>query len=156
VKPKHQRLVLAGAAVAALMAAAALAIPALREQAAYFYTPADIAAKGVRPGQAIRLGGLVETGSVARTADGLTMTFRVTDRLKTVAVAYTGIVPDLFREGQGVIADGRFDGRGVFQAETLLAKHDENYMPPEVAKAMADAEAKAKARPIPSMEAGRR
>jgi cytochrome c-type biogenesis protein CcmE len=156
VKPKQQRLALAGAAVAALMAAAALAIPALREEAAYFYAPADVAAKGVQPGQAIRLGGLVETGSVARTADGLTMTFRVTDRLKTVAVAYTGIVPDLFREGQGVIADGRFDDSGVFQAETLLAKHDENYMPPEVAKAVANAEAKAKARPTPAMETGRR
>lgn len=147
-KPKHQRLALAGAAVAALAAAGALAIPALRDQAAYFHSPADVVAKGVRPGQAIRLGGLVEPGSVARIADGLTLTFRVTDRLETVPVAYTGIVPDLFREGQGVIADGRFDANGVFRAEMLLAKHDENYMPPEVAKAIERAETAAKARPV--------
>ncbi|MBW7946392.1 MAG: cytochrome c maturation protein CcmE [Sphingomonadaceae bacterium] len=146
-KPKHQRLALAGAALAALGIAATLALPALKDQAAYFYAPADVAAKGVTPGQAIRLGGLVEKGSLTRSADGLTIHFRVTDRLESVPVAYTGIVPDLFREGQGMIADGRFDADGTFRAETLLAKHDENYMPPEVAKAVEKAEAAAKARP---------
>jgi cytochrome c-type biogenesis protein CcmE len=146
-KPKHQRLALAGAAVAALGIAAALALPALQDQAAYFYAPADVVAKGVAPGQAIRLGGLVEKGSLTRSADGLTIHFRVTDRLESVPVDYTGIVPDLFREGQGMIADVRFDADGTFKAETLLAKHDENYMPPEVAKAVERAEAAAKARP---------
>jgi cytochrome c-type biogenesis protein CcmE len=145
-KPKHQRLVLAGSAVGAMLVAAALAIPALSDKAAYFYAPADVAAKGVQPGQAIRLGGLVEKGSVSRSADGLTLNFSVTDKLETVPVRYTGIVPDLFREGQGVIADGSFDASGTFVADTLLAKHDENYMPPDVAKAVARAEAKAKAR----------
>ena len=145
-KPKHQRLWLASAAVAALLLAGGLAIPALGDKAAYFYAPADVAAQGVTAGQAIRLGGLVEKGSVVRSGDGLTMTFRVTDRLKTVRATYTGIEPELFREGQGVIADGHFDGAGVFQAEILLAKHDENYMSPQVAKAIAKAEAAAKAR----------
>ena len=146
-KPKHQRLVLAAAAVTSLVVAALLAMPALKEGAAYFYSPADLAAADIAPGQAIRLGGLVEEGSVARSADGLTMRFRVTDRLESVPVAYTGLVPDLFREGQGVIADGRLDAAGTFVADTLLAKHDENYMPPEVADAVARAEAAAKARP---------
>ena len=146
-KPKSQRLVLIGAAVTAMIVAALLAMPALREGASYFYAPADLAAADVEAGQAIRLGGLVEEGSTGRTPDGLTMRFRVTDRLESVPVRYTGIVPDLFREGQGVIADGRFGADGVFVADTLLAKHDENYMPPEVAEAVARAEAKAKARP---------
>jgi cytochrome c-type biogenesis protein CcmE len=149
-KPKQQRLVLVGGAIAAVLVAGLLAIPALKDSAAYFYAPADVIAKGVKPGQAIRLGGLVETGSVSRSADGLTLRFRVTDRLETVAVAYKGLVPDLFREGQGVIADGRFGANGVFVADKLLAKHDENYMPPEVAKAVAKAEARAKALPDPA------
>ncbi len=145
-KPKHQRLALAGAAVGALLLAAALAIPALQDKAAYFMAPADVEAKGIEPGRAIRLGGLVEEGSLKRSNDGLTIHFRVTDNLATVPVRYTGLVPDLFREGQGMIADGRFEGNGTFIADTLLAKHDENYMPPEVAKAIARSEAAAKAR----------
>ena len=146
-KPKTQRLVLIGAAVTAMVVAALLAMPALREGAAYFYVPADLAAADVEPGQPIRLGGLVEEGSVVRAADGVTTSFRVTDRLESVPVTYAGIVPDLFREGQGVIADGRLDAGGTFVADQLLAKHDENYMPPEVAEAIAKAEAEAKARP---------
>ena len=146
-KPKTQRLVLIGAGIAAMIVAALLAMPALREGAAYFYAPADLYAANVAPGQPIRLGGLVEEDSVARAADGVTTTFRVTDRLESVPVRYAGIVPDLFREGQGVIADGRMDAGGTFVADTLLAKHDENYMPPEVAEAVARAEAKAEAQP---------
>lgn len=146
-KPKSQRLILAGAAVAAMFVAAILAMPALRDSAAYFYAPADLAAAEVEPGRAIRLGGLVEEGSVVRAPDGVTTTFRVTDRLESVPVRYAGIVPDLFREGQGVIADGRMEPGGTFVADTLLAKHDENYMPPEVAEAIEKAEAAAKARP---------
>ena len=145
-KPKTQRLLLALAAVAALVVAALLAMPALKGNAAYFYAPTDLAAADVAPGTPIRLGGLVERGSVQRLPDGVTTTFRVTDNLESVPVRYAGIVPDLFREGQGVIADGRLDTDGSFTAETLLAKHDENYMPPEVAEAVAKAEAKAKAR----------
>ncbi|MEE4349990.1 MAG: cytochrome c maturation protein CcmE [Pacificimonas sp.] len=147
-KPKQQRLVLIGAAVAAMVVAAILAMPALRDNAAYFYAPADVAAADIAPGEPVRLGGLVEEDSVAKLPDGLTTTFRVTDRLETVPVRYAGIVPDLFREGQGVIADGRFNAAGTFLADTLLAKHDENYMPPEVAEAIERAEATAKARPV--------
>ncbi len=145
-KPKHQRLVLAGAAVAALVVAALLAMPALKDGASYFYAPTDLQAANVAPGQPLRLGGLVEEDSVRRSADGLTLDFRVTDRLATIPVRYAGIVPDLFREGQGVIADGRLDTAGTFIADNLLAKHDENYMPPEIADAVARAEAEAKAR----------
>ncbi|MEO0501119.1 MAG: cytochrome c maturation protein CcmE [Pseudomonadota bacterium] len=146
-KPKHQRLAIAIAAVGSLIIAGLLALPALQTGASYFYAPADLAAADVAPGQAIRLGGLVAEGSVRRSGDGLTLDFAVTDRLETVPVRYAGIVPDLFREGQGIIADGRLDGAGTFLADTLLAKHDENYMPPEIAEAVAEAEAAAKARP---------
>lgn len=145
-KAKHQRLGLLAAALVALGGAGALAISALGDSATYFYAPAEVKAKGVKPGQAIRFGGLVEAGSVKRLDDGLTLTFRVTDNSVTMPVRYRGIVPDLFREGQGVIAEGRFDATGTFVADTLLAKHDENYMPPEVAKAVANAEAKARTR----------
>jgi cytochrome c-type biogenesis protein CcmE len=134
--PKKQRLVLLCAAGAALAGAGTLAVSALGETATYFYSPSDARSKQVALGQAIRLGGLVETGSIARAADGLTLSFRVTDNRNATPVRYTGIVPDLFREGQGVIAEGRFDGAGTFVADTLLAKHDENYMPPEVAGAL--------------------
>lgn len=132
-KPKHQRLVLLGLAVAAVGGAAALGLSAIGDSATYFYAPSDVASKAPAPGQAIRLGGLVAPGSVERLPDGLTMAFTVTDNAKTVPVRYTGIVPDLFREGQGVIAEGHFDGQGTFVASQVLAKHDENYMPPEVA-----------------------
>lgn len=132
-KPKHQRLVLLGLALTALGGAAALGLSAIGDSATYFYAPSDVAAKAPAPGQAIRLGGLVTPGSVERLPDGLTMAFTVTDNAKTVPVRYTGIVPDLFREGQGVIAEGHFDGQGTFVASQVLAKHDENYMPPEVA-----------------------
>jgi len=133
VKPKHQRLVLLGAALIALGGAAALALTTLGDKATYFYAPSDVFAKQPGPGEAIRLGGLVQRGTVAKQADGITIAFRVTDNARDVPVRYTGIVPDLFREGQGVIAEGRFDARGTFIADTVLAKHDEKYMPPEVA-----------------------
>ena len=135
-KPKHQRLVLLGLALAAMGGATALGVSALGDSATYFYAPSDVAAKAPAPGQMIRLGGLVQTGSVERLPDGLTLAFRVTDNARDVGVRYTGIVPDLFREGQGVIAEGHFDGGGTFIAESVLAKHDEKYMPPEVAGAL--------------------
>ena len=131
-KAKHQRLALAGGALVALGGAGALGLSALGDSATYFYAPSDALAKPPPPGTAIRLGGLVMPGSVGH-AGAATVAFRVTDNARDVSVRYTGIVPDLFREGQGVIAEGRFDKGGTFVADTILAKHDEKYMPPEVA-----------------------
>ncbi len=131
-KPKHQRLVLLLVALVALIGATLLAIYALRDQASYFYVPADIAANPPAPGQAIRLGGMVEAGTLETRADGVTVDFMVQDGAARVPVTYTGILPDLFVEGSGVVADGRMDANGTFVAETLLAKHDENYMPREL------------------------
>lgn len=135
-KPKHQRMVLLAAALVAVGGAVAFGLSALQDTIVYFYSPSDVAAKGVGPGQAIRLGGLVEQGSVTRQPDGITLAFKVTDRAKSIRVHYRGLVPDLFREGQGVVAEGTFGAEGVFLADTLLAKHDERYMPPEVADAL--------------------
>ena len=135
-KPKNQRLMLALLAVAAIIAAAVLALSALKDQAAYFYTPSDAAKAHVSPGTAVRLGGMVEKGSLKRLPDGITITFVVTDNAASVPVRFSGIVPALFREGSGVVADGKFDANGQFVADTILAKHDERYMPPEVAGAM--------------------
>ncbi|MGQ5701473.1 cytochrome c maturation protein CcmE [Sandaracinobacteroides sp. A072] len=135
-KPKRQRLMLALAAIVALAVAGIIAALALQDTAAYFKAPSDIAADPPAPGQTIRLGGLVKPGSVSRSGDGLVLEFVVTDTAADTPVSYRGLVPDLFREGQGVIATGSFDAVGHFQARELLAKHDENYMPPEVAKAL--------------------
>jgi len=135
-KPKNQRLTLALLAVAAIIAAAVLALSALKDQAAYFYTPGDVAKAHLQPGTAVRLGGMVEKGSLKRLPDGVTITFVVTDNAASVPVRFKGIVPALFREGSGVVADGKFDAQGQFVADTILAKHDERYMPPEVAGAM--------------------
>jgi cytochrome c-type biogenesis protein CcmE len=133
-KAKHQRLWLVVGALVALGGAGALAFSTLGEKATYFYAPSDLK-KGPVPTAAIRLGGMVEKGSVQR--DGATIHFVVTDMAQTVPVTYTGILPDLFREGQGVIAEGKIDAAtGQFKADTILAKHDEKYMPPEVAGAM--------------------
>jgi cytochrome c-type biogenesis protein CcmE len=135
-KPKQQRLVLALAAIAVLAVAGIIAAFALEDTAAYFKAPSDIAAEQPAAGQVIRLGGLVKEGSVTRSADGLVLNFTVTDMKADTAVSYRGLVPDLFREKQGVIATGSFDANGRFVARELLAKHDEKYMPPEVAKAL--------------------
>ncbi len=135
-KAKNQRLVLALAALGALTGAALLVMSALKDQASYFYTPGDALRDHVEVGRAVRLGGMVEKGSLRREADGVTIDFRVTDGTAHVAARYTGIVPDLFREGSGVVAEGRFIAPGQFAADTILAKHDEKYMPPEVAGAM--------------------
>lgn len=135
-KPKTQRLTLALLAVAAIIAAALLALSALKDQAAYFYTPADAARAHLQPGTAVRLGGMVEKGSLRHLHDGVTITFTVSDDAASVPVRFKGIVPALFREGSGVVADGKFDANGQFLAETILAKHDERYMPPQVAGAM--------------------
>lgn len=130
-KAKNQRLILAGVAVLAVGGAGLLATVALRDQASYFYTPAEARAATIAPGVAVRLGGMVENESIARQADGVTITFRLTDGRASVPVRYTGIVPDLFAEGSGAVADGRFEGQ-TFVAERILAKHDERYMPPQL------------------------
>ena len=119
------------------LAAVLLAMWGLRDRAAYFYTPADIAAGKAGQGQAIRLGGMVQKGSIVRQGDGLTIRFNVTDGRATTPVAYRGIVPDLFREGSGAVAEGRMQG-GTFVADTILAKHDERYMPPELGNLAAE------------------
>lgn len=131
-KPKHQRLVLLVIALVALVGAGLLAAYALRNQASYFYVPADIAADPPAMGQAIRLGGMVETGSISTAADGVTVEFVVQDGQHRVPVSFSGIVPALFVEGSGVVAEGSMRADGVFVADNLLAKHDENYMPREL------------------------
>ncbi len=131
-KAKHQRLVLVIAALVAIIGAALLAMSALKDEAAYFYTPNDVKTKGVEPGKAVRLGGMVVKGSLKRAADGITIRFNVTDGKATVPATFSGIAPDLFKEGSGVVAEGAFDDKGFFRATNLLAKHDERYMPREL------------------------
>jgi cytochrome c-type biogenesis protein CcmE len=136
-KPKSQRLALVGAAIVAVLLAVLLAMWGLREKASYFYTPAEISAGKAPSGEPIRLGGMVERGSIKRGGDGLTISFVVTDGQAQTPVTYRGIVPDLFREGSGVVAEGRL-GDGRFIAETILAKHDERYMPPQLGNLSAE------------------
>ena len=132
-KPKSQRLTLLLVAIAAVLGAVLLAMSALRDQAAYFYTPGDLARQGAVPTAAVRIGGMVQKGSIRRAPDGVTIEFVVTDDTpNTLRVRYRGIVPDLFKEGSGVVAEGRFAAGGLFVADEILAKHDENYRPPEL------------------------
>lgn len=135
-KAKHQRLWLVGAALLAMAAAALLALSGLRDQAAFFYAPSDVTSDVLTSDRAVRLGGMVATGSVSRATDGVTVRFRVTDGRATTPVRFAGIVPDLFRENSGVVAEGKFQPDGSFVASNLLAKHDEKYMPPEIAGKM--------------------
>ena len=137
VRPKHQRLVLIILAVAALLGAVLLAMWGLQDRAAYFVTPSDIAAGKTTPDKAMRLGGMVEKGSLKRETDGLTIRFTVSDTKAETPVVYRGITPDLFREGSGVVAEGRLGPNGLFVADTILAKHDERYMPPQIANEVA-------------------
>ena len=131
-RPKHQRLVLVSLAVLALGGAVLLAMWGLSDRAAYFVTPSDIAAGKAPHGQAIRLGGMVEKGSLTREPDGVTIHFTVSDLKAETPVRYRGITPDLFQEGSGVVAEGRMEGQ-LFVADNILAKHDERYMPPQMA-----------------------
>ena len=137
VRPKHQRLVLIILAVAALLGAVLLAMWGLQDRAAYFVTPSDIAAGKTTPDKAMRLGGMIERGSLKRDPDGLTIRFTVSDTKAETPVVYRGITPDLFREGSGVVAEGRLNPDGLFVADTILAKHDERYMPPQIANEVA-------------------
>jgi cytochrome c-type biogenesis protein CcmE len=132
---KQRRLTIIGGALAVLAIAAGLVLNALRDSIVFFSTPSMVAEKHIGPGQRFRLGGMVEQGSLTRGAD-LAVTFEVTDGGAKLPVAYKGILPDLFREGQGVVAEGAIDQAGVFKADTVLAKHDETYMPKEVADAL--------------------
>jgi cytochrome c-type biogenesis protein CcmE len=137
VRPKHQRLVLVILAIFAVLGAVLLAMWGLRDRAAYFYTPADVVAGKADPGKAMRLGGMVQNGSVERDRDGVTTRFTVEDGDARVTVVFKGIVPDLFREGSGVVAEGRLEGR-TFVADNILAKHDERYMPPQMGNQAAE------------------
>ena len=135
-KPRHKRLALIGGIVAAVGVAAALVLNAFNDNLVFFYSPTDLRTKHVPVDRQLRIGGLVEEKSVVREGDGRTVEFRVTDGNNTVNVSYTGTLPDLFREGQGVVAEGKMTANGSFKASSVLAKHDEKYMPPEVADAL--------------------
>jgi cytochrome c-type biogenesis protein CcmE len=139
-KPRHRRFALVMAGIALLGIAAALVLNAFQSNLVFFFSPSQVAAKEAPIAKAFRLGGLVETGSLKRLPDGLTVEFVVTDTAQRIPVRYTGILPDLFREGKGVVAQGKLDTDGVFLAKEVLAKHDENYMPPEAAEAIAKAQ----------------
>src|SRR6201990_956929 len=132
---KQRRLVMIGGSLAVLAVAAALVLSGLRDFIVFFSTPSMVAEKHVQPGKRFRLGGLVQPGSLKR-GDNLAVTFEVADGSAKLPVAYKGILPDLFREGQGVVAEGSLDGAGVFKADTVLAKHDETYIPKDVADAL--------------------
>lgn len=133
---RRRRLLILALAGLGVGTAAALTLTAFQDNLVFFHSPSDIAHKPPRPGQMIRIGGLVEEGSVQRPAGSATISFRVTDGAHTLPVTYRGVLPDLFREGQGVVAQGAMDAHGVFVAREVLARHDETYMPPEVADAL--------------------
>jgi len=139
-KPRHRKLALIVLVVAALGVAVALVLNAFNSNLVFFFSPTQVANGEAPTGRAFRIGGLVEAGSVRREADGLTTRFVVTDTARSIPVAYTGILPDLFKEGKGVVAEGRLGPDGLFDATQVLAKHDENYMPPEAASAIEQAQ----------------
>ena len=138
IKAKHQRLILVLVALAALIGAALMATWALRSQASFFYLPADMAASPPDPDRAVRLGGMVEAGSIRRAADGVTIQFVVSDNKARIPVMFSGIAPDLFQENSGVVAEGKLRADGTFVADNLLAKHDEKYVPREMKDMTAD------------------
>jgi cytochrome c-type biogenesis protein CcmE len=138
-KPRHKKLTIIIASVAALGLSATLVLDAFQSNLVFFFSPTQVAANEAPQGKSFRIGGLVEEGSVKRESDGVTVSFVVTDTAKVIPVLYTGILPDLFKEGKGVVAQGKLSADGVFRADEVLAKHDENYMPPEAAEALAQA-----------------
>jgi cytochrome c-type biogenesis protein CcmE len=135
-KPRHKKLALIGAGLAGLGIATALVLNAIQSNLVFFFSPTQVAAREAPVQKTFRVGGLVEQGSLKREDDGLTVRFVVTDLAHNIPVVYTGILPDLFKEGKGVVAQGRLGAEGVFHADQVLAKHDENYMPPEAADAL--------------------
>jgi cytochrome c-type biogenesis protein CcmE len=136
VKPRHKRLTLVAGGLAALAVVAGLVLGAFKQNLVFFFTPSQVAANEAPQGKTFRIGGMVENGSVKRQPDGVTVRFVVTDTAKSIPVEFRGALPDLFREGKGVVAQGRVGADGVFRAAEVLAKHDENYMPPEAADAV--------------------
>ena len=136
---RKQRMIFVIVLLAGFGAATALALFAFQQNLLYFYSPSQLQAEGITTGQVFRLGGLVVDGSVERQSDGITTVFDLTDTAEQVTVQYTGLLPDLFREGQGIVAQGKINEQGIFVAQEVLAKHDENYMPPEVAEALKEA-----------------
>ncbi len=139
-KPRHKRMAIIGVSLAALGVAAGLVLNAFQSNLVFFFSPSQVLANEAPRGKAFRIGGMVEAGSLKRAGDGLTVNFRVTDTAQTINVAYTGILPDLFKEGKGVVAQGRLRADGTFEATEVLAKHDENYMPPDAAHAIEQAQ----------------
>jgi cytochrome c-type biogenesis protein CcmE len=139
-KPRHKRLALIAGGVAALAITAALVLNAFQSNLVFFFSPSQIAAGEAPRERAFRIGGLVQVGSVKRSQEGITVTFVVTDTAKDIPVSYAGILPDLFREGKGVVAQGKLGADGVFRANEVLAKHDENYMPPDAQHALDQAQ----------------
>jgi cytochrome c-type biogenesis protein CcmE len=135
-KPRQKRTAFVVGALAALGIAAAFVLNAFQSNLVFFFSPSQVASKEAPVGRAFRIGGMVENGSLKRESDGLTVHFTVTDTAKTIPVVYKGILPDLFKEGKGVVAQGRLTDDGTFLAEEVLAKHDENYMPPAAADAL--------------------
>jgi len=144
-KPRHKRFALIVGGLAILALVATLVLNAFQSNLVFFFSPTQVAAGEAPKGKSFRIGGMVKEGSLQRSADGVTLRFVVTDTEKEMTVAYKGILPDLFREGKGVVAQGKLDDDGVFVAGEVLAKHDENYMPPEAAKAVGDAHERAAA-----------
>lgn len=140
-KPRHKRFVFIGLGLLALGVATVLVLKAFQSNLVFFFTPTQVASGEVPQGQSFRIGGMVEDGSLVRDGDGLTVHFIVTDTAKRVPVTYRGILPDLFKEGKGAVAQGQLGADGTFVASEVLAKHDENYMPPEAAEALAKAKA---------------
>ncbi len=138
-KPRTRRGLAIVGGLAALGVASALVLNAFQSNLVFFFSPSQIAANEAPRNQAFRLGGLVEVGSIKRVPNGLTVNFVVTDLAQKIPVSYTGLLPDLFTEGKGVVAQGKLGADGVFHADQVLAKHDENYMPPEAAQALANA-----------------
>ena len=135
-KPRQRRFLWIGAGVAVLGVAVALVLNAFQSNLVFFFTPTQVAENEAPRGRPFRIGGLVESGSLKRSTDSLTVTFNVTDTAKTIPVVYTGLLPDLFKEGKGVVAQGALQTDGTFRASEVLAKHDENYMPPEAKSAL--------------------
>ncbi len=135
-KPRHKRMAAIGLGLAALGIAAALVLTAFQKNLVFFFTPSQIASNEAPQGRTFRIGGMVAKGSLRRQADGVTVQFTVTDTAKSIPVTYRGQLPDLFREGKGVVAQGQLGADGVFRANEVLAKHDENYMPPEAKEAV--------------------
>jgi cytochrome c-type biogenesis protein CcmE len=140
-KPRHQRMIAIAAGLALIAIAAALVLNAFQGNVVFFFSPSEIAEKKAPVDRTFRVGGMVEKGSLKRRADGLTVEFVVTDTARSIPVVYSGILPDLFKEGKGVVAQGKLGPDGAFHASEVLAKHDENYMPPEAAHALSQAEA---------------